>query len=123
MNVMRYTVVDASGRVSFIGPCASLLPMVAACSGDPADLAGMLRLADQYGANLGPYVLAGLAVFDEHNLPGNYERIHAAFAYLREHEIPVFRVVDERTRDTSLKPVQADKPVEFRQQLVEVDLP
>ena len=107
MNVMRYTVVDESGRVSFIGPCVALLPMVAACSRDPSTLNELLQLADQFGANIRAYVQSGLAVFDEHNLPGNYSRIHAAIDFLREHELPVFRVVDDRTRDISLKPVQA----------------
>lgn len=104
---MRYTVVDPSGRVSFVGPCAALLPMVAACSRNPTTLSELLDLADRYGANIGGYVQAGLAVFDEHNLPGNYRRIHAAIDFLRDHEVPVFRVVDDRTRDVSLKPVEA----------------
>ncbi|GIW08716.1 MAG: hypothetical protein KatS3mg060_3521 [Dehalococcoidia bacterium] len=107
MNVMRYTVVDSSGRVSFIGPCAALLPMVAACSRNPSTLGELLAIADEYGANIAGYVQSGLAVFDEHNLPGNYSRIHAALDFLRDHELPVFRVVDDRTRDVSLKPVQA----------------
>ncbi|MCS6800419.1 MAG: hypothetical protein RMM58_07720 [Chloroflexota bacterium] len=107
MNVMRYTVVDQSGRVSFIGPCAALIPLVAACSRNPTTLSELLAIADQYGANIGSYVEAGLAVFDEHNLPGNYSRIHAALDFLRDHEVPVFRVVDDRTRDASLKPVAA----------------
>jgi hypothetical protein len=107
MNVMRYTVVDPQGCVSFVGPCSALLPLVAACSKNPTTLAELLAYADQFGANLAEYVAAGLAVFDEHNLPGHYERIHAALDHLRGHEVPVFRVVDDRTRDASLQPVAA----------------
>jgi hypothetical protein len=51
--------------------------------------------------------LSGLAVFDEHNSRQRLDRIHAAFDYCRPEETPVFRVLDERTRQVSLKPVRA----------------
>jgi hypothetical protein len=107
MNVMRYTIVDAAGRVSFIAPCTALGPLVAACARSPYDLPELLHVADTFGANLSSYVQSGLAVFDEHNIPGHYDRIHAALDHLRSHEIPVFRVVDSRTSEVSLQPVQA----------------
>ncbi|HYU17262.1 MAG TPA: hypothetical protein VEQ11_01045, partial [Chloroflexota bacterium] len=52
-------------------------------------------------------VLSGLAVFDEHNSPNNPHWIHAALDYCKREEVPVFRVVDDRTREASLGPVWA----------------
>jgi hypothetical protein len=51
--------------------------------------------------------LSGLAVFDEHNSRGNTRWIHAAFDCCRSEEVPVFRVLDDRTREISLSPVWA----------------
>ncbi len=107
MNLMRYTVVDGAGRVSFLGSCSALDKLVAACAQNPGSLVDLLRIADALGAEIGPYVLSGLAVFDEHNLPGNYERIHAAIAHMPATELPVFRVVDEPTSAISLQPISA----------------
>ena len=57
------------------------------------------------------FVLNGLAMFDEHNSKESYMHIHNAIDYAGEqrshHQIPVFRVVDETTRDASLQPVKA----------------
>ena len=52
-------------------------------------------------------MLNGLAIFDELNGPGHYERIHEAFKYCAPHEQPVFRVVDEVTREMSKQAVKA----------------
>ena len=51
--------------------------------------------------------LSPLAVFDEHNAYGNFTAIHSALDHLRPHELPPFRVVDDRTRQASLQPVKA----------------
>ena len=47
------------------------------------------------------------AAFDEHNVAGNYQAIHAAIKHLPPHELPVFRVVDDVTRQASLQGVKA----------------
>lgn len=107
MNVMRLTVIDCLGSVSFIAPCHSLKALVAGCSAQPATLDELLAAAEPYDARLRAYVLGGLAVFDEHNIEGHYETIHAALATLRPHETPVFRVTDDLTREASLQPVKA----------------
>ncbi len=107
MNVMRFTVVDAEGVVSFVAPCHAMKMMVAACSRDPQDLNQLLVYLEEYDPDLVAYIRSGLAVFDEHNVDGNYQHIHRALAASRPHETPVFRVVDEVTRDHSLNPVKA----------------
>lgn len=111
MFVMRFTVVDGSGSVSFVAPCNALKALVAACSKAPSDLEGLLAASVPYDSDLQSRVLNGLAVFDEHNSNGQYEQIHSAIDYAgeqrSEQNIPAFRVVDETTREASLQPVKA----------------
>jgi hypothetical protein len=52
------------------------------------------------------YVTCGLAVFDEHNAEGNFAAIHEAIRHFSSDEWPVFRVVDESTREASLRPTR-----------------
>ena len=68
MAVMRYTLIDKSGTISFIAPWNTLKALVAACSRKPApeDLSTVLEAASKYSSGLHEYVLNGLAVFDEH---------------------------------------------------------
>lgn len=103
---MRYTIIDAGGSVSFIGPCQGLKPLVAACATGAATAEGLLTTAGEYDNDLRDRVLAGLHVFDEHNVPGDYSAIHAALAAPRDGERPgpILRVVDETTRQASLTP-------------------
>ena len=106
-DVMRFTVVDALGKVSFVAPCSTLEVLVAACARGARTLQSLLELAEPFAPGLRERVLSGLAVFDEHNAPGHYQAIHGALAYFAPGEHPVFRIVDDRTRDASLQPVRA----------------
>lgn len=107
MDVMRLTVVDGNGAVSFVAHTSAAVALTAACSSDPTTLDDLLQAARTYDRALPEIVNSGLAVFDEHNLPGNTDRIHQQLATLPPRETPVFRVLDERTRDASLQPVRA----------------
>ncbi len=104
---MRFTVIDPASRVSFVAPCPILDALVAACAQRPRTLGDLLDAATPYAPEVKDRVYSGLAVFDEHNSPRNLERIHAAFRYCRPDEVPVFRILDEVTRDASLRPVRA----------------
>jgi hypothetical protein len=104
---MRFTVIDHRGRISFIAPCSTLEALVAACSTQPRTLAELLTAAEPFIGELTEHVHSALAVFDEHNSPGNPAWIHAALNYLPAAEAPVFRVIDSRTEDLSLTPVRA----------------
>lgn len=107
MNLLRCTVIDGEGAVSFLIDGDALPAMVKGCSLDPKTLEELLdSLAPFYG-NLRENVLNGLAIFDERNVEGHSEAIHEAFRYCAPHEQPVFRIVDEETRDMSLQPVKA----------------
>ena len=107
MNLMRFTIVDAQGSVSFLGDGAALPALVAACSRNPETIEEFLAVTEKYYQPLREYVLNGLAVFDEHNANGNYAAIHSALEYCPPAEMPVFRVVDEATRRASVEPIKA----------------
>jgi hypothetical protein len=101
---MRFTIVDARGTVSFVGDGFLMLPLVAACASNPASLRDMLTTADRIDRRLRFRILTGLAVFDEHNVDGDYDSIHRALEM--DSRRPVFRVVDSVTRQRSLEPTQ-----------------
>lgn len=107
MNIMRYTVIDRGGTISFVASCDVLLPLVAGCARDPQSLDELLTYTDEYARGTKDQVLSSLAVFDEHNSPDNFDAIHQALNYCRPHELPTFRVLDDRTREASLVPVHA----------------
>lgn len=107
MNLMRYTIVDQEGAISFVADCDAMSALVAACSHSPRSLAELLEGIGVYYPSLREYILCGLAVFDEHNIEGHCEAIHAALQVCRPQETPVFRVLDEVTRQASLQPVKA----------------
>ncbi|MCL5960507.1 MAG: hypothetical protein M1358_14570 [Chloroflexi bacterium] len=107
MNLMRYTVVAPAGTVSFVADCHALSALVAACAEGARALDELLELAERYDRRLREFVTSGLAVFDEHNAGDNYSAIHQAIKFLKPHELPVFRVVDDVTRQASLESVKA----------------
>jgi hypothetical protein len=107
MNIMRYTAIDGSGTASFVASCDALLPLVAGCARDPGSLEELLTYADEYASGIKERVLSSLAVFDEHNTSENVDAIHQALDHCRPHEMPAFRVLDDRTREASLAPVHA----------------
>ena len=107
MNVLRCTIIDDSGGVSFVTHGDALPALVAACASNPGSLDELLARAEPFYANLSDYVYSGLAVFDEHNVAAHYEVIHKALTTLPRHKQPVFRVVDDLTTEASLRPVKA----------------
>ena len=107
MNLVRCTVVDDQGAVSFVTDGDALPALVAACAQNPRQLAELLAITDGFYHDLRDRVLNGLAVFDELNAPGKYDAIHQACAYCAPHEQPVFRVVDDVTREMSKQAVKA----------------
>jgi len=107
VNVLRCTIIDDNGAVSFVAHGDALPALVAGCASNPTSIEQLLERADPYYANLSEYVHSGLAVFDEHNTEGHYEAIHKALTTLPRYKQPVFRVVDDLTREASLRPVKA----------------
>lgn len=107
MDVMRFTIVDEAGTVSFIGPAGVLPALVRVCVSNAETLDRFLAEADAYFFGLRDQVMNGLAMFDERNSPANPAAIHEALRLCEPHEQPVFRVIDEVTREASLQPVKA----------------
>ncbi|MGH2442672.1 MAG: hypothetical protein ACRDFX_05875 [Chloroflexota bacterium] len=101
---MRFTIVDRQGTVSFVDDGFLMLAIVAACASNPITLQEMLVRVNQVDQRLRDRVLAGLAVFDEHNVEGNYQNIRQLLQ--TPDEEPLFRVVDDLTRQRSLEPTR-----------------
>lgn len=107
MNLFRFTIIDHAGGVSFVTHGEALPALLKACATDPADMDELLERAEPYYHGLRERIENGLAMFDERNAPGHYAAIHAALRQARPDETPLFRVVDEVTREASLRPVKA----------------
>lgn len=104
-TVMRFTVIDPVGTISFIAPSGSLKPMIAACSHNPQSLDELLQALALYDDLLAAEVRSGLAVFDEHvtaDAPEGAGRLLET----RLDAPAVFRVVDEATGEASRKAVR-----------------
>src|SRR3990172_4754829 len=107
MNLIRCTIVDRGGAVSFVAHADALPSLVAACTANPSGLDELLALSEPYYRGLREYVETGLAVFDETNVRGRYGVIHETLRRTAAALQPVFRVADSLTREASLRPVNA----------------
>ena len=107
MNLLRLTIIDHSGGVSFVAHGEALPALMRACTTNPANIDQLLERSEPLYAGLRERVVNGLAMFDERNAPGRYVAIHEALKLAEAEESPLFRVVDEVTREASLRPVEA----------------
>ncbi|MEX2245780.1 MAG: hypothetical protein WEC75_03755 [Dehalococcoidia bacterium] len=107
MNLLRLTIIDPAGGVSFVAHGEALPALVKACATSPRTLDELLVRSEPYYQGLHVRVTNGLAMFDERNVAGSYEAIHVALDHALPEESPLFRVVDEVTREASLRPVKA----------------
>lgn len=113
MYVMRFTIIDENGTVSFVAPCNGLKALVAACGSKPAptNTRELLAATAPYDDCLGENVLNGLARFDEYNSKAKHSNFDAAIGLFSgeddKHKLPPFRVLDDATRELSLTPVKA----------------
>lgn len=106
MNVIRFTVVDRDGAVSFVYDGGALASLLEACVSGASKISAFLDATARRNRNLREHVSCGLAVFDEHNVTGNVRSIHEAIEHFSSDEWPVFRVVDDVTREASLRPTR-----------------
>src|SRR5881397_3603447 len=107
MNLLRLTLVDEAGGISFVMHGEALPAILKACAAGAKTKDDLLVRAEPYYQGLRERIANGLAMFDERNMPGHYEAIHDALRLARPDETPLFRVVDEVTREASLRPVKA----------------
>lgn len=105
MSMVRLTVVDRDGAVSFLGPGHAIKLLAAACSRNPTTVSELLDYATPYDRDFVASVRAGLAIFDEHNTREDAASFHSVATTLSPERLPPFRVVDDLTRSLSLQPV------------------
>ncbi len=106
MNSLRFTIVGSDGAVSFVYDGSVLPHLLEACRAGGTSLQDFLEALGWHDPRLREHVSCGLAVFDEHNVDGCYASIHQAIQHFRSDEWPVFRVVDDITREASLRPTR-----------------
>ena len=107
MNLLRLTIIDASGGISFVAHGEALPALLKSCATNPESTAELIARAEPYYHGLRERIENGLAMFDDRNTPEHHESIHAALAQARPDESPLFRIVDDVTREASLRPVKA----------------
>jgi hypothetical protein len=105
-ELLRFTIVDQRGTVSFVGDSFFLQPLLAACASGPQSLQDLFNAADAIDKRIREYVLCGLAVFDEFNTSDNYSSIQNHIRVLEGEEGPVLRVVDDVTMAESNRPTR-----------------
>lgn len=101
---MRYTIVDADGAISFVGPGHGIKMMAAACSQGPSTYRDLLSHLDGLDAGLASTIRNGLSSFDEHCLSGQPETVKRWIDSRGTLEDATFRVLDELTKKASLEP-------------------
>lgn len=69
MNVLRFTVIDEQGVLSFVAPWNVLKALTAACSSKtaPQDFVTLIEVASKYDTGLKKYIFDNLAIFDENH--------------------------------------------------------
>ena len=107
MDDFGCTLNDRGCRTSFDPHAAALRALLHAREEARSSEEELLVLPEPHDHGLGVRVLHGHALFDERNVPGHYEAVHQALAFCAPHEQPPFRVVDDETREASLRPVKA----------------
>lgn len=101
---VRFTVTDADTTVSFMGPGHAIKMIVAACSKNVSSFGELLDVLRALDDDLAQSVRAGLARFDEHNVPDDMRAFERLMTNVPEDELPPFRVLDPATRNASLSP-------------------
>lgn len=102
--MMRFTIVDGQGTISFPGPPHGLKALAAGCSAGAADHRSLLESLSVYDADLATFVLDGLAIFDEHVAATNADSVRRWLDDSPDSRERPLRVVDEATRRVSLEP-------------------
>jgi hypothetical protein len=100
--MMRFTVIDTNGTVSFSGPGHVLKALVAGCSDGAVELSDLLERVRQIDKQFVDHVLNELARFDEHVVADRPESIDRWLERPDDAPPEAFRVFDQRLRNRSL---------------------
>jgi hypothetical protein len=90
-----------------MAPCHTIKVLAAACSRNPTSTSELLDFASAYDESFVQDVRIGLAMFDEHNTSDDLDAFHRWRRETSNRTLPPFRVLDEATRNESLRPVAA----------------
>ena len=102
--LMRYTLIDSSGAISFLGPGHGLKMWTAACSFGARSHREVLDQLESLDRSLADFVRNGLSKFDEHCIESEPETVDR---WIETHELPSdepFRVFNQTMRRASLTP-------------------
>lgn len=103
--VMRFTVVDQRGALSFIAPAHLIKAFAAACARGASDASALLKHASEWDEQAVSTIRRELHLFDEHHTVAESAHLDA---WLRaELKARPFRVLDSNSRRVSLEPVGA----------------
>ena len=92
--------------MTFVGPGHLIKILTASCARGATSTRDLFQGAGPYDAALIRDLTAGLAIFDEHNVGAQHDAIDERLDQQEAYPLPA-RVVDERTRQLSLAPVDA----------------
>lgn len=102
--MMRFTVIDHEGTMSFTGPGHGLKLLVAGCSHGPESAGALLQSIRAYDEAFVDRVKFELARFDEHVVRDDQRSIEAWLSSEVAPVFPAFRVFNQRLRNMSLWP-------------------
>ena len=105
--MIRYSVADDDGTVSFQGPAHAMKMLVAACARGATTLDELLDYTLRYDDQFSRNIFDGLAVFDEHNSRENTSQIDEILANRAPTDWPPFPVYNDPTRRASTQPGRA----------------
>src|SRR3970040_2245717 len=84
MNLLRLTIIAPAGGISFVAHGEALPALLKACASSPDTIDELLERGAPY-----------------------YHALPAPLEHARPEESPLFRIVDDVTREASLRPVKA----------------
>jgi hypothetical protein len=100
--MMRFTVIDPAGAISFVGPGHCLKAITAGCSRDPKTSDDLFRIVRTYDARFVRSVLGDLAVFDEFVVEDQADSIDLWLGGEMSGQYRAFRILNQQLRNLSL---------------------
>lgn len=102
--MIRFTIADDAGTVSFLGPAHAMKMLVAACARGASSFDELLEFTRRYDDQFSRNILDGLAIFDEHNSRDNTHHIEDIIETRGSTDWPPFRIYNDATRRASTQP-------------------
>jgi len=101
--MMRFTIIDSTATTTFLAPPHALKAIAACCAGGAATMSQLISALAPYDNELSTTLRDQLAIFLEHNVPGETTWVTDRLRDDADYKEPVV-VFDEPTRLLSLRP-------------------